>query len=125
MAYCRWSTDGFRCDVYAYESTGGGYVIHVATRKKVLPEGWKDPCETHLSDVSSDNAKERFAQYNAVMAEYDALPWRNLEAPSAGKSFHESTPQAFKERMESLRAEGLLFPDDVLDRINRELNNEP
>lgn len=34
MSYCRWSSDGFKCDVYVYESQYG-YTCHVASRKIV------------------------------------------------------------------------------------------
>ncbi len=34
MSYCRWSSDGMKCDVYVYESEYG-YVCHVASRKIV------------------------------------------------------------------------------------------
>lgn len=34
MSYCRWSSDGFKCDVYVYESQYG-YTCHVAGRKIV------------------------------------------------------------------------------------------
>ena len=37
MSYCRFSSDGFQCDVYCYGSMGG-YTIHVAGRRQVFPE---------------------------------------------------------------------------------------
>ena len=35
MSYCRWSSDGMKCDVYVYEHYFDGYVCHVAARKIV------------------------------------------------------------------------------------------
>lgn len=37
MSYCRWSSDGFRCDIYAYASCEGGVTVHVARRRQ---RGW-------------------------------------------------------------------------------------
>ena len=37
MSYCRWSSDGFRCDLYAYEDVGGEFVIHVAKYRSDPP----------------------------------------------------------------------------------------
>lgn len=33
MSFCRWSSDDWACDVYAYESEEG-FIIHVATAEK-------------------------------------------------------------------------------------------
>jgi hypothetical protein len=37
MAYCRWSSDNFKSDIYCYANTGGSYTIHVAHCRYVLP----------------------------------------------------------------------------------------
>ena len=37
MAYCRFSSDDYRCDVYCYEGESG-FVVHVASRKHVSDE---------------------------------------------------------------------------------------
>mgnify|MGYP003349019046 FL=1 len=35
MSYCRWSSDGMKCDVYVYQDYHGDYMCHVAGRKIV------------------------------------------------------------------------------------------
>lgn len=30
MSYCRFSSEDYQCDVYAYADVAGGYTIHVA-----------------------------------------------------------------------------------------------
>ena len=37
MSYCRWSTDSFDCDIYAYQHTDGGYRVHVSRNRLVKP----------------------------------------------------------------------------------------
>ena len=33
MSYCRWSSDGYQCDLYAYADVAGCWTIHVAQRR--------------------------------------------------------------------------------------------
>lgn len=33
MSYCRFSSDGFNCDVYVYEDCAGGWTTHVAANR--------------------------------------------------------------------------------------------
>jgi hypothetical protein len=117
VAYCRWSTDSFRCDVYAYEAEDG-YMIHVAGRKRAVPGDLNQP-SLHPEDMVS--ADDYAARYKAWDDAYQALPWRNIVTPSAGKSFHEPTLEAFRARMQALRAEGIRFPDTVLEEIAQEI----
>ena len=35
MSYCRWSSDGMKCDVYVYQDYHGDYMCHVAGRRIV------------------------------------------------------------------------------------------
>jgi hypothetical protein len=117
MSYCRWSTDSFRCDVYAYEDTGGGWTIHVASRKKDLPNVVRQPeIDREWSDSAAWSAAYRLWELN-----YDAAPWIELTAPSAGMSFNEPSLEAFRDRMQALRAEGLRFPDEVFEAIDDEI----
>jgi hypothetical protein len=122
MSYCRWSSDSFRCDVYAYEHVGGGFTIHVAGSRYVLADHLRDPLET-LNTVRGDaKAFEKLAaDHRAFLDDLGRAARDAIASPSAGESFHEPTLQAFKARMLALRAEGLCFPDDVLTRIDEEI----
>ena len=117
MSYCRFSTDAFRCDVYAY-ADDKGWAIHVAGRKRDVPADWREPLND-LLDPSRD-AKESLAEYHRFYEQMDRLPWIPLDVPSAGKTFHELSLPAFRARMLALRAEGLRFPDSVLEEIEEE-----
>lgn len=115
MSYCRWSTDSFRCDVYAYESADG-YTVHVAGRKRAIPDDLNQPDFAFAMPPGDYTAR-----YQAWDEAYQTLPWVELTAPSAGKTFCEPTLEAFRSRMLGLRAEGLRFPDTVLDEIDQEI----
>ncbi len=124
MSYCRFSTDCFRCDVYAYADVAGGWTIHVAARKRDIPADWRDPLEQMMDGLDREDEKDmeaRIAEYRGRYAAMEELPWFTLSAPSAGMTFHEGSLEAFRERMVLLRAEGLRFPDDVFDEIDAEI----
>lgn len=123
MSYCRFSSDAFRCDVYAYGDVSGGYTIHVAARKRLVPDDFPDPLATMVEMVDADPATA-IARYNDLNAAMVAFPFVDLTAPSAGQTFHCADLEDFKAKMLDLRAEGLRFPDDVLDEIDAELRAE-
>ena len=56
MAYCRFSSCNWTCDVYVYEACTGGITIHVAGHRRFgttpipeLPKGWPDVPVEELS----------------------------------------------------------------------------
>lgn len=119
MAYCRWSTDLGRCDIYAYADVAGGYTVLVATRKRAVPDDWIDPFRDVLAGRIS--AAEWADRANAMYRELSYLPLCDIDAPSAGKSFNVATLGDLKELLLSLRDEGLRFPDSVLAEIDDEM----
>lgn len=42
MSYCRWSSDDYQCDIYAYEAEDG-FVVHVASSRKRFIEPLPEP----------------------------------------------------------------------------------
>ncbi len=120
MSYCRWSSDGFRCDLYAYEDAQG-WTIHVAGRTRVFPPDWSDPLDLVLMIDKGLSAEEATARYSAAMEPMETFPFAELTAPSAGKTFREPSLAAFRARLLALRAEGLRFPDDVLAMVDDEM----
>ena len=119
MSYCRWSTDLGRCDIYAYADVAGGYTVLVATRKRAVPDDWVDPLMDVLAGrISFAEAADRA---NAMYREIAKRPLVGIDAPSAGKSFNVPTLGELKKLLLSLRAEGLRFPDYVLDDIDDEM----
>lgn len=82
------------------------------------PLGQKSELDNPGDALASDAFPEAYAKWNG---EYDALPWVDLTAPSAGKHFNVPDLEEFKALMLSLRAEGLRFPDEVLSAIDEEM----
>lgn len=123
MSYCRFSTNAFRCDVYAYSDVAGGYTIHVAARKRLVPEDFPDPLEEAMKGIN-DDPEGAMARYNTLNAEMNAFPLVELTAPSAGQIFRRDDLESFHAKMLELRGEGLRFPDEVLEWIESEMRDQ-
>lgn len=109
MSYCRWSSDNFDCDIYAYESVHNCYTIHVARNRitsDVIPLDFRKP--------NQENIRAHRESMNNVVHE-------NIGLPFDGQSFDEPDLESFKERLLELRAAGYRFPDYVLEEIDEEL----
>ena len=114
MSYCRWTDDS---DVYVYEDASGGWTTHVAGRRRIDPP--PGPSLELLRDGQvfwylmldrmSDSAREVTGD-----------PMEDLAAPSAGKSFNDPTPGECADRLEALRAEGLMVPQYAIDDLREE-----
>lgn len=120
MAYCRWSTDLGRCDIYAYADVAGGFTVRVAAQRRSIPADWFDPFKDVLD--GKIHAAEWADRANAMYREISYLPLNDIDAPSAGKSFNVATLGDLKELLLSLRDEGLRFPDSVLAEIDDEMH---
>lgn len=96
MSYCRWSSDDFDCDVYAYEHCDGGWAVHVAGSRYVTKP--KEPFDFNVAP--------------------DLVP---IGLAFDGQTFREPSLQAFRDRMTVLRGAGYRFPDYVFEEIDEEM----
>lgn len=115
MAYCRFSSDDFQCDVYCYASVSGGYVTHVATNKPVLDGTLPPPVPWE-----KDNADAWLARHEAVMAWVEKAERKPIGLPHAGERFNDATPGECADRLESLRALGYQVPQRAIDSLREE-----
>ena len=121
MSYCRWSTDNFKCDIYAYESVYDCYTIHVAANKIV---GELPKCDIQLligENKDVDKYMEQQEAHSAAMENCTRMP---IGLPFDGQSFDCTTLQEFYDKMIELREVGYKFPDYVLESIIEEMNSE-
>ena len=116
MSYCRWSSDGFKCDVYCYAHVDGVWVTHVAGRKKV-----------GLDTLPPDGLSPPF-DWNAKMAfdkAYEALSeWRDITLPHANETFRDASPGECADRLEHLRSLGYHIPQYAIDELREEEREE-
>ena len=118
MSYCRWSSDNWRCDLYAYADAGGGWTVHVAWGRRVgeIPD---DRARDFM--MKRITAEEYSVLHREQMDVVGSLPVEAINLPHAGEEFHEPTLEKFKERLLYLRGLGYNFPDYVLDEVDQDI----
>ena len=115
MSYCRWSTDDFQCDIYAYADVSGGYTIHVAGMKRVIKEPLPPPVDMN-KDIQA--WCERDDKVMKIVQASELVP---VGLPHDGADFYGLDLPKFLETMLMLRKEGYRFPDYALDEIRAEI----
>lgn len=115
MSWCRWSTNGFRCDLYIYDSVGDFVSVNVAGRRKLwgLPEPSAFTWKTGKMEVKSGLAWKWYRVLKWLWRlHYDLTPWRDIH--HEGGASHQFTDMAsLAEWLIVARQKGLRFPDRV------------
>ena len=116
MAYCRWSSDNGKCDVYVYSDVFGGYTTHVARQK---PDRNLVPKEPDWASFSSNEERHK-----ASMAWGEALvmAYKPIGLAHDGETFNDPDLQSLLNRLLHLRTVGYHVPDSVLERIKGEMS---
>lgn len=118
MSYCRWSSDNFQCDIYAYASCYGGYEINVASGRykgeiPKVPTVPKPDDKKGLEEwKEAENKRHKYLRNcgtEKIGLEYD------------GESFTCSNLQDFYEKMVMLKEVGYNVPEYSLERIQNEI----
>lgn len=114
MSYCRFSSDDYQCDVYAYDSSTGGIDVHVAGRRKHIEKGLL-PSPLDFLDVDA---------YYKRKKEVDELLESILLEPIGlsrdGESFVGLNHKEAIEILVSLKEEGYNVPDDAIEELKSE-----
>jgi hypothetical protein len=114
MAFCRWSTDDFKCDLYCYEHVNGGYYTYIAGRRPI----YKEPLP---ETVNLDNTKEFLKRYQKVMEMHKECDFEEITLPHVGETFIDETIEDFLKRLIYLKEVGYNFPDKVIEDIKEEI----
>ena len=114
MSYCRWSSDNFKSDIYAYEDVNGGWTTHVAGSRYVgdIPE---------IPPFGTSSPEEVAAAYKAQHEYFRSAICVDIDLPHAGEMFNDPTLEAFKERLLRLRTLGYHVPAYVFEAIDEEI----
>ena len=115
MSYCRWSSDGLECDIYAYQDYRDLYVIHVAGLRPLGPLAECPPWGLLLSDM--DAWQKAYEAFSASLSSAARVP---IGLPHDGETFALEDLDDFEAKLRELRALGYRFPDNVLDAIAEE-----
>lgn len=117
VAYCRWSSDDFQCDLYVYESAQG-WECHVAGRKLDMA-GVELPPPADLADFDA-----WLQRHNDVRGILDALRqqerWIDIPEPHGGKTYTFDSPGEMADYLDTLESAGLRFPDWLESALREE-----
>lgn len=116
MSYCRWSSDGAQCDVYAYKSVHGGYRAHVAKRRR--------PRRLCDHDITTPSAYIRSAKQQAEEMKDPTNQPVPIGKPYDGHNFSVATLQDLENVLRDLHLMGYKIPHNVLERIRKEIIDE-
>jgi hypothetical protein len=117
MSYCRWSSDGFYCDLYCYQSQDG-YVTDVAARRRAQRAPliiWNEDIDKL---IASHKAQDEF------LADEKSNPPLPIGLEHDGKSFLDGDLESFLGTLKMLKAAGYQFPDGVITDVEEELAEE-
>jgi hypothetical protein len=109
MSYCRWSSDDFRCDVYAYESDAG-FIVHVANSMYI----GDIPRVPFILDVSNE---EFLKAYHAQHDFLKTAKQKKIGLENDGENFqYDSLPEMLG-ALRGLKNKGYRIPDWVFKEI--------
>ena len=118
MSYCRFSSDGFRSDVYCYESVEGGYMVHVAgnrmTNERPLPPHFK-------KEVSEVTTQDWLDFHNELMEKTKDIETESINGPFDGETFVLDSLEEVLSTLEMLKLNGYVVPSDVFESIIEDL----
>ena len=127
MSYCRWSSDGMKCDVYVYEHYSDGYVCHVAARKIVnLDEAPHVPSffdyttdeDGRLTDESIQDYMVKHRAWNEWLKESAIRKDIGLEFD--GKTFSHDSATTMANDLYILKQMGYQVPQYAIDALYEE-----
>lgn len=114
MAYCRWSSNDFQCDLYVYESDYGWH-IHVAGRRHVFDRAQLPPPVSPADDPEA--WVERHQVLMGLIRDAELMP---IGGPYDGENYLEDSPGAAADRVEMLMDAGYVVPEYVAEELRRE-----
>lgn len=118
MSYCRWSSANWMCDLYCYEDSSGGWTTHVASNRRLEAP----PSDRYEDFLDGRITPEEFtALHRAQLDALERIPLVSIDLPHVGETFNDTSLEEFKERLLMLRTAGYIFPDYVLDDVDREI----
>lgn len=113
VSYCRWSSDDFLSDVYAYEDAEG-WALHVADRHPAID---LDKLGSVPAPDDIDAYLDRHRKLKDLLRGATLQP---IEHPEAGKSYVFDCPGDLADKLDQLSRDGLHVPTGVVDALREE-----
>lgn len=121
MSYCRWSSYGWKCDVYVYADVSGGWTTHVAGRKRVAPAPCPELDWDSLSRLPKDERIAAMSEWEKAEREWlDKSELVDIGREFDGNTFNDPTPQDCATTLLMLKRVGYWVPDEVISELENE-----
>ena len=120
MSFCRFSTNDFQCDVYAYADVAGGITVHVAANRVI----YKEPLPPEIL-LETDNHVAWVERHAKVMEMVEAAARESITAKHAGQSYFSLDIDSAVALLQELQTLGYVFPGYVIEDVQEEANAEP
>lgn len=123
MSYCRWSSDDFECDIYAFASVYGTYEVWVAENKYVSEK--EKPRSIAFPVPGDEKGMKAWLKRHHEMNEWITNASRErIGLACDGHQFSFMTPGDAAEKMEELKAMGYKVPQFAIDALKEEQKEE-
>lgn len=123
MSYCRFSSHGFRSDLYVYANVSGKWTIHVAANRhrQIPPPTYVYP-EEHKVYSDSGGSFSLTPEGAAAWLKWqeESNPLDPIDLPFAGATFDLDTPGECADKMEELGRLGYHYPAEAIQRLRAE-----
>lgn len=113
MSYCRFSSEDFQCDVYAYEHVHGGFAVHVASIKRIFKKPLPPPAAFNDPVAWLD-------RHEKVLAMVDAADKVEIGLSHDGKNLVFAEPGEAADFLVALKAEGYCVPNYAIEALREE-----
>lgn len=122
MSYCRWSSDNYQCDIYAYRHVCGGYQVHVAGRRNDAPIGLQHDGDRFSLDTAGECADKlielRACGYNVPQCAIDDLRDESMtQTEPEGGAMKVEGDRTNKDRVFLISADGQHKIDSTVQEV--------
>lgn len=105
MAYCRWSSNNFMCDLYVYMNCNGGWTIHVANNRTI-----KEPPKVDWNLIHDEKKWKLLNKQRAKQSRFlDKAKRAKIGLKHDGESFYNLDYESTLKTLKMLHNEGYRF----------------
>jgi len=121
MSYCRWSTDKFQSDVYAYADMMDEYTIHVRKYHPISVEHVPDYNVMEWLEKGHDCVEQKHKEYMDAVKKIEYEP---IGLPYDGETIGAEDLKELYRWLGVLRSVGYYVPDSALELVFEEMMEE-
>lgn len=123
MSYCRWSSDNWQCDVYAYEADYG-IVVDVAQRHRMFDPVYPYPLDSLYETLTNQGMEAAQTLMDRQQLAVDHSHWIPLNPRYAGKNYYNLTKYEAANLLKTMKENGIHIPNSAIETLNQEARDQ-